>query len=74
MGSWRLEVGRMLLYLTFPIGIFVLFNTPYFYEKSMRGVFESYSETDITNLRNFEKLKAKKEFEELQKTVGELEK
>jgi len=35
MGNWKLEVFRMTLYIAFPVGSFLLFNTPSFYEKTI---------------------------------------
>lgn len=35
MGDWKLEVFRMLVYVSFPVGMFVLFNSPGFYEEAI---------------------------------------
>ncbi|KAI1280877.1 hypothetical protein HDE_13738 [Halotydeus destructor] len=35
MGGWKLEVFKMGLYVTFPVGMFVLFNSPMFYEDAI---------------------------------------
>ena len=35
MGNWKLEVFRMALYVSFPVGMFVLFNSPFFYEDAI---------------------------------------
>lgn len=32
MGSWQLEVFRMAVYISFPVGIFWLFNQPKYFE------------------------------------------
>ncbi|RZC34018.1 DUF2346 domain containing protein [Asbolus verrucosus] len=33
MGGWRLEVGRMALYITFPVALFHYFNQPELFEE-----------------------------------------
>jgi protein PET100 len=33
MGGWQLEVGKMALYMAFPVGMFHWFNTPEYFEK-----------------------------------------
>lgn len=73
MGKWQLEATRMFIYLTFPIGVFVLFNTPAFYERSMRSIFASYSKKDLENLQKFQKLVEERQFAELDKTIAEIE-
>ncbi|PAV75526.1 hypothetical protein WR25_14696 isoform A [Diploscapter pachys] len=35
MGGWRMETFRMLIYVTFPVGSFWLYNQPQFYNKFM---------------------------------------
>ena len=33
MGNWYLEVGRMAMYMAFPVGLFHYFNQPEYFEK-----------------------------------------
>lgn len=33
MGGWLLEVGKMVLYMSFPVGMFHYFNQPEYFEK-----------------------------------------
>jgi len=33
MGGWQLEVGKMALYMAFPVGLFHYFNQPEYFEK-----------------------------------------
>lgn len=33
MGGWQLEVGKMALYMAFPVGMFHWFNNPEYFEK-----------------------------------------
>lgn len=32
MGGWRLEVGKMALYMSFPVAMFYIFNQPKYFE------------------------------------------
>jgi protein PET100 len=43
MGNWKLEAFKMALYMSFPIGAFLLFNSPKFYENA---IFEWRKELD----------------------------
>ena len=36
MGGWQLEVGKMALYMSFPVGMFHWFNNPEYFEKWVR--------------------------------------
>lgn len=33
MGGWKLEVGKMFLYMAFPVGCFHYFNQPEYFEE-----------------------------------------
>lgn len=33
MGTWKLEVAKMALYISFPIGLFHYFNQPEYFEE-----------------------------------------
>lgn len=33
MGNWLLEVGKMAIYMTFPVALFHYFNQPEYFEK-----------------------------------------
>lgn len=33
MGGWKLEVGKMALYMTFPVALFHYFNQPQYFEE-----------------------------------------
>ena len=33
MGGWKLEVGKMVLYMAFPVGLFHFFNQPEYFEE-----------------------------------------
>jgi formate/nitrite transporter FocA (FNT family) len=74
MGGWRLESAKMLGYLVFPIGVFIYFNSPLFYEQTMRHTMEKVS-TDINleNLAKFENLNSKEEIDKLNYLIKELD-
>lgn len=33
MGGWALEIGKMAMYMSFPVGMFYYFNQPEYFEK-----------------------------------------
>ncbi|KAK3583242.1 hypothetical protein CHS0354_015423 [Potamilus streckersoni] len=33
MGTWHLEVVKMAMYMTFPVGLFYIFNRPEYFEE-----------------------------------------
>jgi len=35
MGNWKLEAFKMGLYMSFPVGAFLVFNSPQFYENAI---------------------------------------
>ncbi|XP_063243432.1 protein PET100 homolog, mitochondrial [Bacillus rossius redtenbacheri] len=49
MGGWLLEVGKMALYMAFPVGMFHFFNQPEYFEewvvKTRRAIFPPDSKT-----------------------------
>lgn len=74
MGSWRLESFKMFAYLIFPVGAFVYFNHPTFYERSMRQSVENISEgVDLNNLAMLENMSLKQGLDTLDETIQELE-
>lgn len=34
MGTWKLEVARMAVYMVFPVGAFYVFNQPQWFEEA----------------------------------------
>lgn len=74
MGGWRLESAKMLGYLVFPIGAFVYFNHPAFYEQSLKRTMETMSrDINLENLAKFEQLNAKGEIDKLSYLIDELD-
>ncbi|KAJ3641240.1 hypothetical protein Zmor_027755 [Zophobas morio] len=66
MGSWRLEIGKMALYITFPVALFHYFNQPELFEEwVVKTKRELYPPEDTSQQRQFlesiQKIKAKQE-------------
>ncbi|XP_044263125.1 protein PET100 homolog, mitochondrial [Tribolium madens] len=66
MGSWRLEIGKMALYITFPVAMFHYFNQPELFEEwVVKTRRELYPPENTTQQREFleaiQKIKAKQE-------------
>ena len=70
MGSWQLEVFRMTLYVSFPVGLFLLFNYPPFYEKTIlegrRSIAAAY---DPVSAKMLEEYIAKNKAERMEETL-----
>lgn len=32
MGGWKLEIGKMAMYMSFPVAVFYFFNQPQYFE------------------------------------------
>lgn len=73
MGGWKLELFRMTLYISFPVGMFLLFNYPPFYEQAImegrRALASSYDPEAAELLRQFME---KKKAEQMERTMKEL--
>lgn len=37
MGGWKLEVAKMAMYMSFPVGLFHYFNQPEYFEKWVKN-------------------------------------
>jgi protein PET100 len=75
MAGWKLEVFRMTLYVAFPVGMFVIFNYPPFYEQAIldgrRAMAAAYDPKAAEMLRkHVEEMKAK----QMAETLDELKK
>lgn len=72
--GWRMESFKMVGYLLFPIGAFVWFNHPIFYEQSLRQAMENMSSSiNLENLEKFEALNSKEGIDKLSSTIEELD-
>ncbi|BES91943.1 LTV1 homolog (S. cerevisiae) [Nesidiocoris tenuis] len=78
MGTWKLEVGKMALYMMFPVATFYLFNQPQYFEEyvtSMKRDFfppenpehRKMLEETIANINKREELAMLKALEEKRK-------
>lgn len=72
MGTWVLEVGRMVIYVAFPVAMFHYFNQPQYYEKWViklkRELYPPESEESNQKFREaINKIRQQKELEELKK-------
>jgi len=56
MARWRLEVGKMAMYLLFPVGMFWFFNHPQFFEKYLINAKEKLLSNDEAVDKEFREL------------------
>lgn len=56
MGGWALEVGRMVMYVSFPVAMFHYFNQPAYFEKwvtdKKREIYPPENETELEEMQN----------------------
>ncbi|KAL7634056.1 UNVERIFIED_CONTAM: hypothetical protein RMT77_015381 [Armadillidium vulgare] len=75
MGGWKLESGKMALYISFPVILFYVFNQPKYFEdwviQKRKDLFPPENETNTKLLQDFKKkYNVKKEEELLKKLSG----
>ncbi|KAH9523682.1 hypothetical protein Btru_040650 [Bulinus truncatus] len=64
MGTWKLEVFRMAVYTSFPVGLFYVFNQPFFYENWMMEKRDKiFPPSDPKAIQRLEAYKAKIELQ-----------
>ncbi|KFM61421.1 hypothetical protein X975_10493, partial [Stegodyphus mimosarum] len=55
MGGWKLEVFKIALYISFPVGLFYVFNQPQYFEdwvvKTRREIFPPVNEESRKQFR-----------------------
>ncbi|XP_026755716.1 protein PET100 homolog, mitochondrial [Galleria mellonella] len=55
MGNWKLEVGRMAMYMSFPVILFHYFNQPAYFEewvtKTKRNIFPPENAKDREDIQ-----------------------
>lgn len=55
MGNWKLEVGRMAMYMSFPVILFHYFNQPAYFEewvtKTKRNIFPPENPQDREDIQ-----------------------
>lgn len=75
MGGWKLEVGRMFMYMMFPVLTFHYFNQPQYYEDAVaqlkRKLYPPQSK-EVTELLNdkLHSVREKRELEELKQMIA----
>lgn len=77
MGGWKLEVGKMAIYMTFPVALFHYFNQPQFFEEWVTQTKRSmYPPEDTAETKQFaegikfiQERQKKKAYEELESTL-----
>ncbi|XP_058829221.1 protein PET100 homolog, mitochondrial [Topomyia yanbarensis] len=78
MGGWALEVGKMALYMTFPVAMFHWFNQPEYFEKwvteTKRQIYPPENKKDREDLNNCIRSIREKRDIELLNALKELEK
>lgn len=72
MGGWKLEVGKMFLYMSFPVLTFHYFNQPQFYEEAVmkikRETYPVQSEAHNQKIREaLDQIRQQRQLEELKK-------
>lgn len=73
MGSWQLEVGRMMMYILFPIGVYYYFNQTENIEEWIINEKKKYGTTSrkdynqfLEFIEEYNKKKQQKQLEELE--------
>lgn len=71
MGNWKLEVGRMAMYTSFPVGLFFYFNQPAYFEEwvtnTKRQIFPPENMKDREAIQQLIKDMRKKQMEAFEK-------
>ncbi|XP_055852146.1 protein PET100 homolog, mitochondrial [Episyrphus balteatus] len=77
MGGWHLEIGKMALYMTFPVALFHIFNQPAYFEewvtKTKRDIYPPDSESHRKELEDAIKMIRAKQEEKQMKAFEEIE-
>lgn len=77
MGGWALEIGKMVMYISFPVVMFHYFNQPAYFEKwvtqKKREIYPPEDETAENEIKNTIKLMRQKRDIEMMKALDEFE-
>lgn len=77
MGGWMLEVGKMAMYMTFPVALFHFFNQPEYFEewvtKTKRELYPPENKGHRKEIEEAIKLHRAKRDEQLLKALEEME-
>lgn len=75
MGGWKLEIGRMCLYMAFPVLTFHYFNQPQFFEEAVlklkRELYPPESEISNKQISEvFDGIRQQRQLEELNRLAA----
>lgn len=77
MGGWALEVGKMVMYISFPVAMFHYFNQPAYFEKwvtdKKREIYPPEDEKSENEIKNTIKLMRQKRDLEMMKALDQFE-
>lgn len=77
MGGWALEVSKMVLYISFPVGMFHYFNQPAYFEKwvteKKREIYPPEDPKSENEIKNTIKFMRQKRDEEMMKALDKFE-
>lgn len=77
MGGWALEVGKMVMYISFPVAMFHYFNQPEYFEKwvteKKREIYPPEDEKQENEIKNTIKLMRQKRDIEMMKALDDFE-
>lgn len=77
MGGWALEVGKMAMYISFPVAMFHYFNQPAYFEKwvtqKKREIYPPENETAELEIKNTMKFMRQRRDEEMLRALDEFE-
>ncbi|XP_037964593.1 protein PET100 homolog, mitochondrial [Plutella xylostella] len=69
MGNWKLEVGRMAMYMSFPVILFHIFNQPTYFEEwvtnTKRSIFPPENQQHRDDINQLIKDMRKKQIQSL---------
>ncbi|XP_059056689.1 protein PET100 homolog, mitochondrial [Achroia grisella] len=70
MGNWKLEVGRMAMYMSFPVILFHYFNQPAYFEEwvtnTKRNIFPPENAKDREDIEHLIKSMKQKQMQSLE--------
>jgi protein PET100 len=70
MGTWKMEIAKMALYVSFPVGVFIVFNEPAFYEATILAARrEIQSRTDHDGQKKLKEVIRQRKLEQLDQKI-----
>ncbi|XP_055373883.1 protein PET100 homolog, mitochondrial [Condylostylus longicornis] len=78
MGGWALEVGKMAMYMTFPVALFHIFNQPAYFEewvtKTKRELYPPENKSHRKEIEDTIRALREKKDQEILKALESMEK